>query len=193
MLTTLTKFVNLLAVGRAASTVIPHLGGAILLASKKKKGAHCPIAVGKVLCCLFSKCLTALVLLSPISLLAPLQLGMGVRGGCEEIVHATSQLMPSLPDEQCWTLPVNFTNMFNNISREAMFVEFHHRLLGLSVWMESCYCGQPLFLLGKDCICSCCGVYQGDPLGPLGLFLHVTLHPIVERNNAQVPTFALNA
>ena len=191
LLASLTRFVNLLAAGRAPSTVVPHLCGATLLASRKKKGGHRPIAVGEVLRRLVSKCLAAFVRLPAISLLSPLQLGVSVRGGCEAIVHATRQLMTSLPDEQRWTLLLDFTNAFNNISREAMFVEFRRRLPGLSAWMESCYSGQPLLHLGKDIIHSCCGVQQGDPLGPLGFAL--TLHPVVERIKAEVPALALNA
>ena len=42
--------------------------------------------------------------------------------------------------------------------------------------------------MGKDTIVSCCGVQQGDPLGPLGFAL--TLHLIVE---CIVPGLALNA
>ena len=86
---------------------------------------------------------------------------------------------------------LDFTNAFNNVSRESMFVEFRRRLPGLSAWMEPCYSGQPLLHLGKDIIHSCCGVQQGDPLGPLGFAL--TLHPIVECIQAQVPNLALNA
>ena len=112
-----------------------------------------------------------------------------VRGGCEAIVHATSQLMSSLPDEERWALLLDFTNAFNNISRETMFVEFRRHLPGLSAWMESCYSCQPLLHLGKDSIRSCCGVQQGDPLGPLGFAL--TLHPIIERIKVEVATLAL--
>ena len=45
--------------------------------------------------------------------------------------------------------------------------------------------------LGGDCIHSCCGVQQGDHLGPLGFAL--TLHPIVECIKDEVPDLALNA
>ena len=192
VLAPLTRFVNLLAAGHAPPTIIPHLCGATLLASKKKKGGHRPIAVGEVLRRLVSKCLATLVRLPANSLLAPLQLGVSVRGGCEAIVHATSQLMSSLPDEQRWTLLLDFTNAFNNISREAMFVEFRRRLPPASPlgWSPAILC-QPLLNLGEDSIRSCCGVQQGDPLGPLGFAL--TLHPIVERIKAEVPSLALNA
>ena len=110
---------------------------------------------------------------------------------CEAIVHATNRLMSSLPDNDRWTLLLDFTNAFNSISRQTMFGEFRRHLPGLSAWMESCYSGQPLLLLGKDIIHSCCGVQQGDPLGPLGFAL--TLHPIIKRIRAEVPSLALNA
>ena len=106
------------------------------------------------------------------------------------VIHATSHLMSSSPADQHWTLLLDFSNAFNNISREAMFMELRQRLPGLSVWMESCYSCQPFLHLGEDCIHSCCGVQQGDPLGPLGFAL--TLHPIVERIKAEVPGLALN-
>ena len=77
---------------------------------------------------------------------------------------------------------------FNNIDCNAMFKEVRQHL---SAWIESCYAGQPLLHLGKDTILSCVGVQQGDPLGPLGFAL--TLHPIVKRIKAEVPTLNLNA
>ena len=114
-----------------------------------------------------------------------------VEGRREAIVHATNRLMSSLPNNDRWTLLLDFTNAFNSISRQTMFGEFRRHLPGLSAWMESCYSGQPLLLLGKDIIHSCCGVQQGDPLGPLGFAL--TLHPIIKRIRAEVPSLALNA
>ena len=70
-------------------------------------------------------------------------------------------------------------------------MEFRRHLPGLSAWMESCYSCQPLLHLGKDIICSCCGVQQGDPLGPLGFAF--TLHPVIKHIKAEVPFLALNA
>ena len=122
-------------------------------------------------------------------MLTPLQLGVCVKGGCEAIIHATSHLMSSFPTDQRWTL-LDFSNAFNSVGQEAMFAEFRERIPSLSVWMESCYSCQP-HLLSKETIRSCCGVQQGDPLGPLGFAL--TLHPIVERIQAEVPGLYLNA
>ena len=67
----------------------------------------------------------------------------------------------------------------------------HSILLGLSAWIESCYSQQSLLLLGSSTIKSCCGVQQGDPLGPLGFAL--TLQPLVERIKSEVASLHLNA
>ena len=70
-------------------------------------------------------------------------------------------------------------------------MEFRRCLPGLSAWIESCYSGQPRLLLGEHVINSCCGVQQGDPLGPLGFAL--TLHSLVERIEAEAPSLDINA
>ena len=84
----------------------------------------------------------------------------------------------------------SFSNAFNSIDREIMFREIRNRIPTIAAWMESCYSGQPLFLLGDDFIHSCCGVQQGDPLGPLGFAL--TLHPLIEKIKTEVPNLPLN-
>ncbi len=144
-LTTLTSLVNLLAAGRAPPSVLPHLCGATLLASPKKSGGHRPIAVGEVMRRLTSKCLASTSRSSAISSLTPLQLGVGVKGGCEAIIHSTSHLLSSSNDpDQCWCLFLDFSNAFNCISRESMFAEIRQRIPHLAAWMESCYSCQPL-------------------------------------------------
>ena len=133
LLTSLTRFVNVMAAGRTPPSIIPHLCGASLLALKKKTGGHQPIAVGEVLRRLVSKCLANQTRDAATSILAPLQLGVGIKGGCEAIVHATSQLRSSPSHNQHWTLMLDFSNAFNSINREAMFVEFRRFLPGLCV------------------------------------------------------------
>ena len=71
-----------------------------------------------------------------------------------------------------------------------MFTQFRKHIPGLSAWMESCYLGQPLLLLGEDIIHSCSGVQQGDPLEPLGFAL--TLHLLAKKVKAEVPDLTLN-
>ena len=187
----LTRFTNLLAAGQTPLPVTPHLCGATLLASPKSKGGHRPIAVGEVLRRLTSKCLAIVSRSLAFTYLTPLQLGVGVRGGCEAIVHAVSSLMSSSPSSSCWTLQLDFSNAFNNISRVSMFAQFRQHIPPLAAWMESCFSCQPLLHLGRDSILSCCGVQQGDPLGPLGFAL--TLQPFIEKIKAEVPGLSLNA
>ena len=98
----LTSLVNLLAAGRAFPSVLPHLCGAT--------GGHRPIAVREVLCQLTSKCLASASRLSAISSLTSLQLGVGVKGGCEAIIHTTLHLLSSNDDpDQCWCLFLDFS------------------------------------------------------------------------------------
>ena len=191
VLSSLTRFTNLLAAGQSPSFVLPHLCGASLFAVRKKCGGFRPIAVGEVLRRLTSKCLANAARHSAFSSLTPLQLGVCVKGGCEAIIHAASHLMSSSSINQRWTLLLDFSNAFNCINREAMFAEIRHRIPSLSAWMESCYACQPFLLLGTDSIRSCVGVQQGDPLGPLGFAL--TLHPLIEKIRAEVPGLLLNA
>ena len=57
--------------------------------------------------------------------------------------------------------------------------------------MECCCGSQPLLHLGTHIIHSCCGVQQGDPLGPLGFTL--VLHPVIEGIKREVSGHIVNA
>ncbi len=127
------------------TSVLPHLG-TTLLACRKKSGGHHPIAVGEVLRRLTSKYLSYSSRSTVTSTLIPLQLWVGVKGGCEAIIHATSHLLSSTSNKP-WGLFLDFSNAFNCISREAMFREFRNRIPNLFAWMESCYSCQPMLNL----------------------------------------------
>ena len=188
----LSNVVRLLSNGCTPPEVAPHLCGATLLACQKKDGGLRPIAVGEVLRRLTSKCLSHSVQEQAIQTLTPLQVGVGVKGGCEDIVHAVSCTLDDSnisPGEQ-WTLLLDFSNAFNNISRDYMFEEIRSHVPAISAWMENCYGAQPILCLGEDTILSCCGVQQGDPLGPQGFAL--TLQPIAQRIKAEVPGLRIN-
>ena len=76
------------AKGNTPQDVIPYFCGATLIASLKKNGGVRPIAVGEVLRRLVSKCLMSVILPQAIKCLSPVQLGVGVPGGSESIIHA---------------------------------------------------------------------------------------------------------
>ena len=185
--------INLLAAGRAPRSIIPFLCGASLLVCQKKDGGLRPIAVGEVLRRLTSKCVVRAVQSEAVTILSPLQVGVGVSAGCEAIVHSLASILNDgsiLPESRC-TLLVDFSNAFNSIDRGLMFEEARARIPSMSSWLECCYSSQPLLLLGEHSILSCCGVQQGDPLGPLGFA--VALHPIIEKIKREVPGLLLNS
>lgn len=183
----LSSIVNLLCTGKIPPEVVPHICGATLLAAHKKSGGHRPIAVGEVLRRLTSKYLSWSVRDDAVRILSPHQLGVGVRAGCEAIVHTVSSTLqdPHILDDARWCLLVDFQNAFISINRSSMFQQIHHHLTGLSAWMGCRYGSQAILHLGEHTILSQSGVQQGDPLGPLGFAL--TLHPIIERIQSEVP------
>ena len=95
-----------------------------------------------------------------------------------------------IPPDERWVLQLDFSNAFNSINREFMFLQFRDRLPSFSAWIEFCYSSQPLLHLGDRMIFSCSGVQQGDPLCPLGFAL--TLHPLVEEIKASHSSLQLN-
>ena len=184
---------NLLCSGDVPAIIVPHLCGASLTALKKKSGGLRPIAVGEVLCRLTSKCILLSVSLEAVRVLSPLQVGVGVLVGCEAIVHSVNTTLgdDTIPLRFKWVLQIDFCNAFNSIDRHCMFEEVRARIPSMAAWTECCYGSQPILHLGKRTIKSCCGVQQGDPLGPLCFAL--ALHPIVEKIAEEVPGLQMNA
>ena len=189
----ITATVNLLAAGEAPPEIASYLCGATLLAVKKKNGGLRPIAVGEVLRRLTSKCLSRAVQSDAFDVLTPLQVGVGVKAGCEAVVHSVAHILErgDLPVRSRWILLVDFSNAFNSVSREHMFREVRASLPGLSSWVECCYSTESHLIFGDHSLLSRCGVQQGDPLGPLCFAL--TLQPIVERIKREVPSLLCNA
>ena len=173
--------------------MVSHLCGATLFASKKKGGGLRPIAVGKVLCWLSSKCISQTVQGKAFKALTPLQVGVGIPVGCKAIVHAVNSVREdsNINLKGKWTLLLDLSNTFNSISRGKMFEKVKAHIPSMAAWLECCYGTHPLLHLEDRTILSCCGVQQGDPLGPLAFAL--ALHPIVERIKCVVPGLQINA
>ena len=116
-------------------------------------------------------------------------MGVGVPSGCEAIVHAVTSVNEddSVNAEDKWTFLLDFSNAFNSISRQELFKEVRAKIPAMAPWLECCYGAQPFLHLEDRTILSCCGVQQGDPLGPLSFAL--TLHPKVK---SEVPGLKIN-
>ena len=74
---------------------------------------------------LTSKCIATAIASRAATFLRPLQFGVGVRGGCEGIIHATRELLADqdVPQNEKWILQVDFVNAFNVLDRTSMFEE----------------------------------------------------------------------
>ena len=84
-----------------------------------------------------------------------------------------------------------YSNTFYLVDLGIMFREIRQHIPSMAAWMESCYGSQPILYLTDHTISSCCGVQQGDPLGPLGFYL--ALHTIAEKIKVEVSGLLVNA
>ena len=92
-------------------------------------------------------------------------MGVGVRGACEAIVHATRQTLAANPS--LWCLQVDFCNAFNLVDREAALAKVEELFPEILKWVNTCY-GQPSHLLfGSSFLSSERFFHQGDPLASL--------------------------
>ena len=117
-LSTITKLVNILAGGQLPSSVAPYFCGGRLLAINKKCGGIQPITIGEVLRHLVAKSMVTATAKAA-SILAPLQLGVGVCGGCEAIIHSIKAALDSdIVDDNKWLLQVDLINAYNVCDRK---------------------------------------------------------------------------
>ena len=188
----MTDVINTVAAGRAPPELAPFLCGANLFAAHKKTGGHRPIAVGETVRRWAAKCLSRKAIEDTREYLAPNQLGVGVRGGCEALIHAANAIYNNnnIPLENKWVLQIDMENAFNSINRETMLSEIRARCPKLSAWAEFCYgCPTHLFF-GKHRLSSLTGPQQGDPLAIL--FFSLVLQPLIRRITELCPELLLN-
>ena len=163
------RFVNAIIGGKLPH--LPELLDSTLIGLEKpgSGGGIRPIAIGEVWLRLAGLCAMASCPGAG-QALAPLQLGVGVRGGSQIIGHAISSGIAADPD--CVTLQLDWRNAFNSISRSAMLEAIAKRqptMLPFATWAYR----QPSRLIvsgapaGTPPIMSERGVRQGDPCGPL--------------------------
>ena len=101
-----------------------------------------------------------------VSLLAPRQLGYGVRGGAEAAVHATRQYLNSLQSNHA-VVKLDFRNAFNSIHRDSMLDAVRDMAPEIYPFVHSTYSSPSSLFWGDKSLPSAEGVQQGDPLGPL--------------------------
>ena len=105
----ITATVNLLAAGEAPPEIASYLCGATLLAVKKS----------------FSRAVQS----DAFVVLTPLQVGVGVKAGCEAVIHTMAHILErgDLPVRSRRILLIDFSNTFNSVSSSTCSVKFVHR------------------------------------------------------------------
>lgn len=151
--------------------------GARLIALTKPNGDLRPIAVGCTIRRLTAKVLLQRTIRTLSDRLAPTQVGVGTRMGCEAAVHAVRDFIYENNTENKVILKIDLTNAFNSIRRDYVLRAAKEHLPNLFPFVWASYSSDSTLTFGDYNIKSQCGVQQGDPLGP-ALFAN-TIHEAI--------------
>ena len=162
----ITDFTNLLLTGKTPTSVRGAIFGANLLAIAKKSGGIRPIAVGYVWRRLAAKVACNHVQDASAALLAPRQLGFGVKGGAEAAVRAARCYVENMKSGQLF-IKIDFKNAFNTLRRDSILEAVAKHFPELLHFAASTIDSPSDLQFGKFTVQSEEGAQQGDPLGPL--------------------------
>jgi len=109
---------SMILAGGVPGKVRPYFFGAKLHAIRKKDGGLRPIAVGLTMRRLASKVANRWATECSMPLLFPRQLGVGVQGGAECVVHAVRAYLDS---KSIWhaLVKLDYSNAFNSIRQDT--------------------------------------------------------------------------
>ena len=188
LLAALTSFSNLVLKGLVPS-IRPYFFGASLIALNKKGGGIRPIAMGSMFRRLVAKVASWAVKSEMSALLAPFQLGFGVKGGVETAIHAARCYLRHLTPGQA-VIKLDFKNAFNSVRRNKMLGAVLDLAPKVYQFVHSAYSMPSSLFWGDRILHSMEGVQQGDPLGPL-LFC-LAIHQIQVRLSSELKLLYLD-
>jgi len=183
LLSALTGFTNCLLEGQCHPDVSPVLFGGNLIALEKITGGVRPIAVGYTLRRIAAKCANTYAASQLADYFNPVQLGVGISGGCEAAVHATRRYIASMPDGFV-IAKIDFCNAFNSLRRDLMLRSVAEQVPGIYKFCYLSYSQPSILKYETRTILSQEGPHQGDPLGPL-LFC-LSIHPDLVRLQSEL-------
>ena len=121
LLRQISSVMNIMAQGRAPSSLQPLICGASLAALPKPDGSHRPVACGITWRRLCGKCLWYGVKDMALDHLFPMQVGVNVSGGAEAVVHVTRQWLSRWKDDRSRVLvTIDIENAYNTLDRSAI-------------------------------------------------------------------------
>lgn len=168
LLSALTELCNVAIAGDIPEHARQAFFGASLIAIRKKDGGVRPIAVGSIYRRLASKILAKRMSTALATELQPVQLGVGVRTGCEAAVHAVREYIDThIGTPNHIVVKLDLTNAFNTVHRSTVIREVIRRFPAAAPLVSQAYSLPSPLHLGSTRLWSSRGVQQGDPLGPI--------------------------
>ena len=136
---------------------------------------------------LIAKCLASEAKSEAIELFDSLQLGVGISGGAEAIIHSSEitydNIVSAQKDEG--VLQIDFQNAFNSVKRSHLLKATYEFIPGIAAFTNFCYCQHTPLFHNNAIIQSESSIQQGDPLGPL--LFSLTLWLIIQKIKTLVP------
>jgi hypothetical protein len=176
-LTSLTSLCNFILAAKIPEEIQPIFYGASLCALSKKDGGIRPIAIG----CALRRLVARIVCVNQSnqiqSYLAPHQLGVATKRGCEAAIHSVRTFINIPENRDNILLKIDFENAFNSIERDSMLIPIKNNFPLIYPFLYQSYRFPSLLFFGNKTISSEVGVQQGDPCGPMSF--SITVQPLV--------------
>ena len=138
-----------------------------LISLEKNCGGLRPIAVGETFRRLAGKCAASFINKKLAPMMAPMQLGAGVRFGAEAAAHAARYFICNILDDMV-VFKIDFANAFNTVRIDCLAEAFKLHAPEVYPFVKCCY-DHSSFLCYVDYVTlSSEGFQQGDPIAFIG-------------------------
>jgi hypothetical protein len=167
----LLKIINAIANGKGGNADI-WIKSLLIFIQKEDNNSLRPLAIDEPFIRLASKCLNQITSSKVGKKLAPIQMGVGIQGGCEFVAHTVSMWVEEIikdPSSNKIIIRLDKKNAFNSIPRQVIrrgIIKHCPELLSYFDWSYGS-CTRLVMVNGEVIGLSRNGVRQGDPLGPL--------------------------